>query len=94
MRRITIISSTGEMKNLFSRLHDEGDELVPLSGGKEFGFGYWQLHRLIEGGTLDCFNLYGNRYVKRSDLEELEPPKRGRPPKSKTLCAADCGHVI
>ena len=92
MRRITIVSSAREMKTLFSRLHADDDELLPLSGAKEFGFGYWQLHRLIEGGKLDCFNIYGNRYVKRSDLEALEPPKRGRPPKK--LSPTDCGHLI
>jgi hypothetical protein len=90
-----VLSSTKEITLLHAKLNAADDELVPVAANLDCkGHNYWRIHRLIENGDMDCFNLYGQRFVKRSDLEELEPPRRGRPPKTKGLTPEQLGDVI
>jgi hypothetical protein len=94
MRHIQFLNDSRTIATFFKALADEGDKLVPLTEGDRFGHSYQRLNRMVENGKLEVYVLYGTRYAKASALEELEPPRRGRPPKRKKLSDDECGYVI
>ena len=94
MRRIQFLNDARLIGSFFKELAQDGDELVPLTDGDRFGHSYQRLNRLVEKGDLEVYVLYGTRYAKASTLEELEAPRRGRPPKAKALSAEQAGHII
>ena len=96
-RKLIFLADAKTQARFFKNLYRDEDELLPLSAAPDFGYSYSQLNLWIEAGRIKAYVLYGSRYIKRSDLEEMVPPKRGRPKGRshlKQLTPEQLGHVI